>query len=91
MPIYRTAGGWMHLKLSGPKSKHPKPCVARIPTDRPGTVQCMCISTILCDWPVEGGTCDAPLCADHATEVGRDRHLCPAHLVLEQAARPGLF
>lgn len=34
----------------------------------------------LCDWPLEGGgTCDAPVCPDHATEVGPDRHLFPLH------------
>lgn len=37
------------------------------------------------------GTCDAPLCADHATEVGRDRHYCPRHLAEHRAAEPELF
>lgn len=81
MPYYRVNGTLMHLKLAGPKSKHPKPCCARIPEKNfPGTLQCMAISTLLCDWPLEGGgTCDAPLCAEHGTEVGPDKHYCQIH------------
>lgn len=36
----------------------------------------------LCDWKVPSrrtGTCDAPICADHATAPAPDKHLCPAH------------
>jgi hypothetical protein len=36
----------------------------------------------LCDWKVrekKSGTCDAPICAKHATQVGPDKHLCPQH------------
>lgn len=36
----------------------------------------------LCDWKVTGnksGTCDKPLCANHAHEVGRNKHLCAEH------------
>lgn len=33
----------------------------------------------LCDWKVESGTCDKPLCAEHATQVASDKHLCPEH------------
>lgn len=93
MPFYRHKGMVMHLKLSGPKSKHPKPCVARIPAQPgPGTVQCCGISTMLCDWRLsDGQTCDAPLCPDHATEIGPDRHLCPTHLAEHRAAQPELF
>jgi hypothetical protein len=40
----------------------------------------MAISGYLCDHELEGGkTCDAPLCDDHAHEVGKDRHYCPRH------------
>lgn len=39
----------------------------------------MAISSVLCDFNVGGVTCDTPLCADHAHEVGPDRHLCPIH------------
>lgn len=43
----------------------------------------------------KGGTCDKHLCASCATEVGPDRHLCPAHAA-EKAApaaavQAGLF
>lgn len=37
----------------------------------------------LCDWKVSArssGTCDAPVCADHAMFVANGRkHLCPTH------------
>lgn len=89
MPTYRTATGWMHLKLARSK-KHPPPapCAARIPAG-PATVgstmRCCAMSDILCDWKLaDGGTCDAPLCYDHATEIGPDEHLCPAHAALRQ-------
>lgn len=83
MPTYRVNGMLMHVKLAGPSSKHPKPCCARVPAN-PGpktvSMRCCAISTTLCDWPLEGGgTCDAPLCNDHAQEIGPDRHLCPLH------------
>ena len=35
-----------------------------------------------CDWKVrekKSGTCDAPICAQHAKQVGPDKHLCPLH------------
>ena len=86
MPFYRVRGCMVHLKLSGPKSKHPRPCVALIPDPRVPdghgrrpSVRCLGISEFLCDWPVQGGTCDAPLCAEHATDIGQGRHLCPTH------------
>jgi len=88
MPVYRMHGTLVHLKLAGPKSKHPRPCVGLIPDPRtppgqrgkPPMVRCLGISSLLCDWPLEGGgTCDAPLCPDHATAIGPDRHLCPLH------------
>ncbi|MGH9496004.1 MAG: hypothetical protein ACRD3B_13475 [Candidatus Sulfotelmatobacter sp.] len=36
----------------------------------------------LCDWKVPGkksGTCDKPICAQHAKQVGPEKHLCPEH------------
>jgi hypothetical protein len=38
-------------------------------------------ATLQCDAPTgrRSGTCDRHLCASCATEVGPDRHLCPAH------------
>jgi hypothetical protein len=94
MPWYRINGMAVHMKLAGPKSKHPKPCVARIPAieHRAGTVQCQCISTFLCDWKLsDGSTCDAPLCPDHAHQVEPDVHLCPTHLAEKRGSEPELF
>jgi hypothetical protein len=37
---------------------------------------------LLCDWKVKSkksGTCDLPICAKHAKQVGPDKHLCPQH------------
>jgi hypothetical protein len=37
-------------------------------------------STRLCDYELPNGkTCDAAMCNNHATSVGEDRDLCPAH------------
>lgn len=37
----------------------------------------------LCDWKLKGEkagkTCDKKLCAKHARQVAKDKHLCPAH------------
>lgn len=46
----------------------------------PALVRCMAISTILCDGFVGDSparVCSAPLCAEHALEIGTDEHLCP--------------
>ena len=43
---------------------------------------CGAPATRLCDWKVPGkrsGTCDAPLCAAHATSPARGKDLCPDH------------
>lgn len=92
MPFYVVNGCTVHVKLSGKARRNPpKPCVARVEREgRPA--RCCGISTILCDWPLEaGGTCDAPLCPEHAVEVGRDRHYCPAHAALHREREPELF
>ena len=40
-------------------------------------------NVFLCDWKLTGEkagkTCDAPMCARCATEVAKDKHLCPPH------------
>lgn len=81
MPTYRVNGMMVHIKMAKSK-KHPPPapCCARIELD--GRLQrCLAMSSILCDFPLEGGgTCDAPLCPDCATEVGPDRHYCQIHV-----------
>lgn len=45
---------------------------------------CACgrAADFLCDWKVpanESGTCDRPICAAHAKQVGPRKHLCPEH------------
>lgn len=95
MPWYVVNGCRVHLKLSGKAAKNPPaPCCAA--TMRSGLrVRCEGISTFLCDWPVDneraGGTCDAPLCAEHAHQVGPDRHYCHRHFALHAETNPELF
>lgn len=80
MPYYRIAGTVVHLKLAGKAAKNPPaPCRAQIDLDG-RRVRCCGISVALCDFPMpSGGTCDMPLCVEHAHEAGPDRHLCPTH------------
>lgn len=79
MPTYRMWNGFIHLKLGGKLKKNPpKHCVASLIVAA-GRVRCNAMASLLCDWPVEGGTCDAPLCADCAVQVGADMHFCPLH------------
>lgn len=33
----------------------------------------------LCDWKVNGGTCDVPMCDTHAHQVGPNKDLCFRH------------
>lgn len=92
MPTYRTPAGFVHIKMTNTK-KHPAPapCAARIPNGSRivgSTMRCCAISSVLCDWPVADGTCNAPLCAEHAHEVGPDRHYCPTHLAEHRAHFP---
>ena len=91
MPWYVVNGCPVHLKLSGKAKRNPPAqCVARVERDgRPA--KCCGISTLLCDWPVDGGTCDAPLCAEHGHQVGADRHYCPRHRAEQLRAAPELF
>lgn len=60
----------------------------------PRAKKCGCgsgqLSRLLCDWKVEGGTCDAALCpaCTHVPAEGKD--LCPRHAAewkARQAAR----
>ena len=34
---------------------------------------------LLCDWKVDAGTCDTPICAACSTRPARDKDLCPTH------------
>lgn len=36
-------------------------------------------ATLACDWKIEGGTCDAPLCSRCTTSPTSGKDLCPAH------------
>lgn len=84
MPWYRINGMQVHLKLGGKAAKNPPaPCAARTAPDNPivPSQRCCGISVFLCDFRLpSGATCDMPLCAEHATRIGPDRHLCPRHV-----------
>lgn len=91
MPYYRISFGMVHMR----GSKLPDPCGARVLIAGKAQV-CMVASDYLCDGPDASGqlsTCDAPLCAAHAHEIGRNRHLCPScHLQhLDADLQRGLF
>lgn len=79
MPWYRVDGHSVHFNFGGKLRKNPPAqCVARVERDgKPA--KCCGMSTFLCDAPVDGTTCDAPLCKEHAHEVGKDRHYCDRH------------
>ena len=90
MPVYRLGTGFVHIKMTNTKKRPaPAPCCGRIAVEGIDR-RCMAMSTILCDWPVEGGSCDAPLCEEHAHLVGADLHLCARHLK-QRADAPELF
>jgi hypothetical protein len=96
MPIYRTPQGFVHIKMTNTKKRPaPAPCIARIPNGSlvvGSTMRCCAISSLLCDWELaDGKTCDAPLCTEHAHEIGHDRHLCPIHLAQHRDSAPELF
>lgn len=95
MPFYRVGNTMMHVKFGGKlKRNPPAPCCARILASVNGEqleTRCMAISSLLCDWPVDGRTCDAPLCEQHAHQVGPDRHYCRAHRALQLLAVKELF
>lgn len=87
MPFYVINGLRVHVKMSG---RAPAPCMHRV--ERQGIEQhCRGISAALCDWEVtDGATCDMPICAEHAAEVGKDRHYCPRHAAEHRAREPEL-
>ena len=88
MPFYIVNGLPVHINMG--RRKAPAPCMATV--ERNGAPQhCRGISEALCDWPVAGETCDMPICATHAYEVGKNLHYCPKHLAEHRAAVPELF
>lgn len=74
MPYVRLPGGIVaHVKMAKPRTRR---CVA---TDR-GGAPCTRPATHQCDYQVGAGkTCDAWICAGHASSVGPDLDHCPAH------------
>jgi hypothetical protein len=40
---------------------------------------CATVSTKLCDFPVNGRTCDAPICYKHAKSIRYEVDYCPDH------------
>lgn len=60
-----------HITANNPDDPDWLPCYA-----------CICVSEFLCDFPDGQGTCDLPMCKDHAIKQGgpgSDLHYCPAH------------
>ena len=41
---------------------------------------CQSIADYLCDWKVDGGTCDVPMCEEHRHNVRKNRDLCFCHM-----------
>lgn len=82
--VVRMPGGTTAI-LCGPRTRAP---VRRCITG------CGRVATLLCDgppsWPGRA-TCDAPLCASCARELGPDRHHCPrcARAVAQQGLELG--
>ena len=49
---------------------------------KPKYCDCGHVAPFLCDWKMpanESGTCDKPICAKHAEQVGENKHLCLFH------------
>lgn len=66
MPCYTARIGATRAIVCGRLGKH--------------CAHCRGVAGFACDYPVGAGrTCDKPLCADHAVEVARNRHVCPTH------------
>ena len=66
------------------KMQMPDGTVAIICGGHAKTKYCACgrEADLLCDWKVKAkksGTCDAPVCKQHALQVGPDKHLCQEH------------
>jgi hypothetical protein len=92
MPWYRMNGTMVHLNFGGRQKRAPQACIAPIELDGK-QVRCLGISTVLCDWPVDGGTCDAPLCEQHAHQHPKkdDTDYCSPHWAAYRESDPELF
>jgi len=68
VPFYRMAGQIVHLNMGNRKA--PRPCGCEVELD--GKRQrCLGFPDAYCDWDTgPGETCSAPLCREHAHEVG---------------------
>lgn len=80
MPWYQINGTHVHVRESKPRRHR---CVGT-----EGGHACPTRATRQCDFPLgKGRTCDAYICASHATTAGPDLDHCPQH-----ACQPaGLF
>lgn len=53
---------------------------------QPKCHECSAVSGFLCDYRAgKGKTCDRPMCARHAYQVGPDKHHCIEHDVKQAA------
>lgn len=83
MPWYRTPDGQgvFHVCIRGKKGA-PAACRApKLPGDSDAHgEECGRMSSKLCDARVgQSGSCDMPLCEQHATPAGPDIDYCPRH------------
>ncbi len=60
-------GNWAHINMGRPRRKTCRFCSRTYYDGK------------LCDYPVGGKTCDAPMCNGCATRVGPDLDYCPNH------------
>lgn len=93
MPWYRTQDGQgtFHACIRG-RNGSPAACrAARLEGDNPAHgEECGRMGGKLCDAPVGTGSCDMPICDQHATHVeGRDLDYCPRHQHLASPAADG--
>ena len=66
--VFKTENGWGIACSRGAKRATKCSVCGRLGADK------------LCDWKMEGGTCDRPLCSRCAVHVsGEDLDFCPSH------------
>lgn len=63
-----TLGDGTQVRVHTRESKRRQKCVT-----------CGSNADYLCDHPVDGGTCDAPMCSIHRVRMGADRDYCLDH------------
>lgn len=70
---FRSADGKVNAIICGGRSRRKCAC------GRP--------SEVLCDFPVNGKTCDKPCCRMHAKRVAEDRDYCVEHALADSASK----